>query len=576
MLGERGQERRKSRAFRTHRFVGLAALVFPAVALLASRLRGIEICAELHLCVLLFWGLPACLSALAAEAGFISSSSEIFIGEMCHGLIHAVLLPLRLAVVPGLKSVDVVNSVLLGLPSSTAQRAVLSTLRAQTGLTNLSLFTQLFLSIGPLTISYLFRTLYEEVLSPEMRDSLTFYAVCNTMVVVAFLTKVVDLEELIKEISTSLQDKQLLLQAAFDATCHLTVQPLEPSRVVPANFSLQRGPLHPQVEQKGLTLAGQLRVTSSSPGMDSLFAEKMVGQALDQSRVVSGLPALTELVTRAGQAPSESHGAQGVLLSCRDKYQQEFELEVRVVRGVTGTVLCGIRSMGEKRVSLQESMEDSEALQEVLEAVPVGSGLVTRLLEAWEWLRADPPPPRWVDSAELLAQPPVSQAVWRALRCVPNLLALRCKHPSLDIQEASIGACTELAGVLIGRSAPILLAQAEVAQHFRSAVEVVLSLKRHTIATEGCYCHEFGTVVLTSLRGPLKVKVDLIFLPGTEASVVVLFHPVRRQTLRLPSSRCFSTGSAEIRPEDSVSNGGLRARALRTRGAMSVSWASEE
>ena len=51
-------------------------------------------------------------------------------------------------------------------------------------------------------------------------------------------------------------------------------------------------------------------------------------------------------------------------------------------------------------------------------------------------------------------QAPLSQAVWQSLRCVDNLIFLRCLLPSLEIVEASEAAKAELQETLLGSVVP--------------------------------------------------------------------------------------------------------------------------
>lgn len=563
------QERRASRAFWTYRCACLSALVFPGLAIIASRIRGVETCSEQHLYVLLLWGLPTTLAALAAE--------------VCHCVLFACLLPLRLAFQSNLQSADAMNSILLGFPASTMQRAMLGNLRVQAGLPNMSILSQVFLSVGPPGLAFVFRTSLEKVLPLEIRDSLIYSMIVHIIALVVFFSKVLDLEELLGDIRETLREKQLLLRSSFDATCSLTVEDLPFSGESPKNRPQKLPgavPLQQQMERLGLTVAGQLRVFASSNEMDTLFGEAMGGRVLDQVQVSQGLEELTELVTRVGQG-LEIKG-NSLLLSCSDKEHREFELEVRVVAqggGKKGRAMCGLRCMGEKRLHMEEVLEAQEMDHEKSPTRASANFALGRIKELWAWLRADAPAAGFDDSPQLRVQPPAAQAVWRALRRMPDLMAVWCRSSDLVILEATLAANRELLGPLKGLMAQTLLADLRVAQVFKNAAEVTATWNRHAIATEGCYCHDFGTVLLNSSRAlGLSAAVDFIALPGHQAaapSLVVVFHPNRQNRLRscLGSN---SVRSSELLPEDSASNAAIRARPRRWGIAKSVSWAGDD
>ena len=259
--------------------------------------------------------------------------------------------------------------------------------------------------------------------------------------------KLSDNMEVIGELGASLADRQRLLRSAFDATCYVKVEGLT-ERCQPCS-----GPLRSLLEHQGAVLAGTLRVSTSSREMDELCCRAMAGQLLDRHRISSGLADLTELVMRAPSARDEDLHLSRTMITCRDDTGLEFDTEVRVVPSgdESGHVVCGFRCIGEKRPPVQDNQQPDvdEAAERGIGEIPTSTvavqdtvrmalwpRLCSCLVAFWQFLRATPQPIlRLTEDPLLLAQVPVSQAVWRALRCIEKVLMVRPK-PQTDMKTS--------------------------------------------------------------------------------------------------------------------------------------------
>ena len=182
---------------------------------------------------------------------------------------------------------------------------------------------------------------------------------------------------------------------------------------------------------------GGLRITKSSAEMDALCGRDMTVQPLKEAQVLEGLPDLVEVVTRvlendaaADSVDRPTHVQNRVMITCLDTSGNEFDCEVRAVPvedRIGKSVLCGIRMMGEKRVFLrpQQFLEQGEQDVDRQQAVADIPALASRQRESFVetlWRLLFAPPSSEKPKMEPLNLLPIGQAVWKALRCVNNLL----------------------------------------------------------------------------------------------------------------------------------------------------------
>ena len=240
------------------------------------------------------------------------------------------------------------------------------------------------------------------------------------------------------ELSMVTKSKDRLLRSAFDATIQVRLEH-DTGKMIPWPAS---GPtkmtFRRYCERLGLTRNADLRISSSSSEMDALCGRDMSTQRMDEAWVLHGLPDLVEIVTRVledGEMPGDSPALHRAMLTCLDAKGQEFDCEVRVVTSedsIGNSVLCGVRTMGEKRTSLRAQHIDKQLLdvEAPSKAPPVlarkqGENQWPFRAFLWQLLFAPAPvapPPRISKDLDLAHLLPAGQAVWKSLRSVGNVL----------------------------------------------------------------------------------------------------------------------------------------------------------
>lgn len=544
------------------------------VVLMRMRAQGLESTVPPLLSLVPFT-IPSVVCGLLGAVGALEVATEIVIGEVCHFVAYGVLIPLHLAFHLETPPAEFIRWVMIALAVSTTMRAYLCHLKVHTNLSATSVVPHL-LSLVPFYAAVFVRLLWDQGMSPDQNVTVRVCLFLHGFNVILHHHKAVDMEVLIMELRSISTDRALLLRAAFDATFYVRAVALKEK---PLSYK-KRGPLMQLLQKAGPQVAGHLEVLFSSPEMDALCCGPMASRKLTAQRVRSGLENVTEMVMRAAGSKGDP-ALLRTMMTLVDDEGKEFDCEVRAVPSrcdEAAVVVCGLRQIGEKRMTLLEEegskeeekeenhnagVASSEAAREKKASGSFGALVTAAWKDVWTALFADPP-------AQL--DPPVCQAVCRALRCVEKLIWVQCELPSLDITEASLAAKAELPSPVIGRKVPTLLVSNSAAQTLRRALAGCSRTEPLRLAASGCICQSFGQVALWSTRGPsLPVVITFLILPAASSEapphLVLLFDRVSRGILRATT---HSLQGSDVGPEDSASQVGLHTQRPR-----SLSWCDQ-